>query len=140
MQKVSAAIEDNMGEPVVVMPVTPGRPNFPGDPQPDRAVRAIAVFMAKPETVVTGDNKVHARGHSLSPLVTTSVPIFSFDHKALPWPLLQGYRITLIRSGETFEVTDIKSDSVARIEVKVVSGPHGPLFVFELPRSHVSFQ
>ncbi|MEY9184555.1 hypothetical protein ABIA41_005990 [Bradyrhizobium sp. USDA 313] len=120
MQRVSAAIDDNMGEPVSVMPVTPGRPNFPGEPQPDRAVRVIAVFMAKPETVVMGDNKVHARGHSLSPLITTSVPIFTFDHKALPWPLLQGYRITLIRTGEAFEVTDIKSDSVARIEVKVV--------------------
>ncbi|MEY9181933.1 MULTISPECIES: hypothetical protein [Bradyrhizobium] len=67
-----------------------------------------------------GDKKVHSRGHSLSPLITTSVPIFTFDHKALPWPLLQSYRITLIRTGEAFEVTDIKSDSVARIEVKVV--------------------
>ncbi|WP_439368502.1 hypothetical protein [Bradyrhizobium sp. DASA03120] len=120
MQRVSAAIDDNMGEPVLVMPVTPGRPNFPGAPQPDRAVTVTAVFMAKPETVVMGDNKVHARGHSLSPLITTSVPIFTFDRKTLPWPLLQGCRITLIRTGEAFEVTDIKSDSVARIEVKVV--------------------
>ncbi|MDA9474744.1 hypothetical protein XI03_09570 [Bradyrhizobium sp. CCBAU 65884] len=120
MQRVSAAVDATMGEPVLVTPVTPGRPNFPGDPQPDRAVLAVAVFTAKPETVVMGEGKVHTRGHSLSPLITTSVPIFSFDHKALPWPLLPSYRITLIRTGEAFEVTDIKSDSVTRIEVKVV--------------------
>ncbi|MET4603265.1 hypothetical protein ABIB90_002743 [Bradyrhizobium sp. JR4.1] len=120
MQDVSAAIDDTMGEAVIVTPARSGGVNFPTIPEPERSISVTAVFTAKPETVVMGDNKVHARGHSMSPLISTSVPVFSFDHKSLPWPLKQGYRIKLCRTGAIYEVTDIKDDSVARIEVKVV--------------------
>ncbi|MDA9523055.1 hypothetical protein XI06_22935 [Bradyrhizobium sp. CCBAU 11434] len=120
MQLVSAAIDENMGEAVILTPVRSGGVNFPTIPEPERAVSTIAVFMAKPETVVMGDNKIHARGHSMSPLISTNVPVFSFDHKSLPWPIMQGCRIKLCRTGEVFEATDIKSDSVTRIDVKVV--------------------
>ncbi|MGY3514175.1 hypothetical protein [Bradyrhizobium lupini] len=120
MQDVSAAIDDTMGEPVVVIPVRSGGVNFPTIPEPERSISTLAAFMAKPETVVMGENKIRTGGHSLSPLISTNVPMFSFDHKSLPWPLKQGYRIKLCRTGEIFEATDVKSDSVARIEVKVV--------------------
>lgn len=120
MQDVSAAIDDTMGEAVIVTPVRSGGVNFPTIPEPERAISTTAVFMAKPETVVMGENKIRGRGHSMSPLISTNVPVFSFDHKALPWPVKQGFRIKLCRTGESFEVTDIKDDSVARIEVKVV--------------------
>jgi hypothetical protein len=36
----------------------------------------------------------------------------------LPWPLMQGYRIKR-RSGDLYEITDIKPDGVSRIEVNV---------------------
>lgn len=120
MQEVSAAIDDTMGETVVVTPVRSGGVNFPTIPEPERSISTTAVFMAKPETVVMEDNIVHARGHALSPLISTSVPVFSFDHKSLPWPLKQGYRIKLCRTGAVYEVTDPKYDSVARVEAKVV--------------------
>ncbi|KYK44307.1 hypothetical protein A1D31_36790 [Bradyrhizobium liaoningense] len=120
MQDVSAAIDDTMGEAVIVTPVRSGGVNFPTIAEPERSISATAVFMAKPETVVMGDNKIHARGHAISPLISTSIPVFSFDHKSLPWPLGQGYRIKLCRTGALFEVTDVKYDSVARIEAKVV--------------------
>src|SRR5256885_1927368 len=120
MQDVSAAIDETMGEPVIVTPVRSGGVNFPTIPEPERSISTVAAFMAKPETVLMGENKIRTGGHALSPLISTRVPVFSFDQKSLPWPLMQGYRIKLCRTGETFEVTDVKSDSVARIEAKVV--------------------
>ncbi|WP_407194298.1 hypothetical protein [Bradyrhizobium sp. STM 3566] len=121
MQDVSAAIDETMAEAVIVTPVRSGGVNFPKIPEPEKAITVAAVFMAKAETVVMGENmgKIHS-GHVVSPLVSTRKPVFTFDHRVLPWPLKQGYRIKLCRTGETFEVKDVKSDSVARITADVV--------------------
>ncbi|MDI4236796.1 hypothetical protein OZ411_28695 [Bradyrhizobium sp. Arg237L] len=116
---MSAAIDETMGEPVTVTPIIKGKPNFPGTPEPDKAVTVIAVFMAKAETTLKSAGRV-AGGIELSPLISTRKPVFEFDRNALPWPILQGYRVQLCRTGEVFEVTDIKPDSVARICVHVV--------------------
>lgn len=59
-------------------------------------------------------------GHSISPLVTTDEPIFSFRYGALPFPILQGYRITRLCSGDLYEAKDVKPDGVSRIIVPVV--------------------
>ncbi|WP_456636377.1 hypothetical protein [Bradyrhizobium sp. USDA 10063] len=120
MQDVSAAIDDTMGEPVTVTPVQPSKPNFPGTPQPDKAVTVIAVFMSKAHTALSSTEGKISGGITLSPLVSTSKPVFEFGYNVLPWPLRQGYRIKLCRTGELFEVTDVKPDSVARICAHVV--------------------
>lgn len=120
MQEVSQAIDDVMGEPVTVTPVKPTKPNFPAVPEDDKAVTVIAVFMSKPHTALAGTEGRIGGGIALSPLISTSEPVFEFGYNVLPWPIRQHYRITLCRTGETFEVTDVKPDSVARICVNVV--------------------
>jgi phage terminase large subunit GpA-like protein len=90
-------------------------------PEPDKAMTTTAVFTAKAETVWLGETagKIRSR-HKLSPIISTRKPVFGFDHNALPWPIRQGYRIKLRRTGEVFEVTDVQCDSVARLIVSVV--------------------
>ncbi|MFS8081900.1 MAG: hypothetical protein ACMG51_00500 [Ginsengibacter sp.] len=119
MQDVSIAIDQSMGELVTVTPANVQRPNFPSVPDSSRAVAVTAVFMRKAKTVLMG-NEHRLSGHSLSPLVETSEPIFSFSLDALPFPILQSYRITRLCSGEVFEVTKPESDGVSRINCKVV--------------------
>jgi hypothetical protein len=120
MQRVALAVEESMGEPVTVTPVKSGGPNFPNIPEPEKAVDALAVFTSKAETVLMGEGQRISGGLSLSPLITTSKPVFQFRYGALPWPLRQGYRILLHRTGETFEVKDVQPDSVSKIVVPVV--------------------
>jgi hypothetical protein len=40
--------------------------------------------------------------------------------RLLPWPIRQHYRIRLHRTDETFEVTDVKSDAISKIDAYVV--------------------
>lgn len=120
MQDVSAAIDDSMGELVEVTPHngTPV-PNFPVVPDPARAVVVTAVFTNKAKSVIMGENNGRiASGHSISPIVSTSEPIFSFGYGALPFPLLQGYRIMRCNR-DLYEITDVRPDGVSRIEVMV---------------------
>ena len=119
MQEVSAAIDDTFGELVTVTPADVQKPNFPSVADPSKAVTVTAVFTSKAKTILMGsEGKIG--GHSVSPLVETSEPIFSFGYGVLPFPIRQSYRITRICSGETFEVTDVKPDGVSRIVCKVV--------------------
>ena len=121
MQDVSAAIDDTMGELVTVTPAEVPKPNFSSVPDPSKAVTVVAVFTSEAKTVLLGDNVGRmGAGHSLSPLVSTSEPIFSFGYGVLPFPIRQSYRIRRECNGETFEVTDVKPDGVSRIVVKVV--------------------
>jgi hypothetical protein len=119
MQDVSAAIDDTMGELVRVTPASPPAPNFPATADASRAVTVTAVFTSKAKTVLMG-NENRISGHSVSPLIETSEPIFSFAMGVLPFPICQHYRITRLCSGEVFEVTKPESDGVARIVCKVV--------------------
>ena len=119
MQDVSAAIDDEFGEPVTVTPTRLDKPNFPRVPQPDEAVTVVAVFSNKAKTIL-GGNEHKFSSMRISPLVETSEPVFSFGYTVLPWPLLQGYLIMLHRTGETYEVTNVKPDGVSRIIAPVV--------------------
>lgn len=121
MQDVSAAIDENMGELVQVIPHngTPV-PNFPVVPDPSRAVTVTAVFTNKAKSIIMGENSGRiASGHSVSPIVSTSEPIFSFGYGVLPFPLMQGYRIMRLCNRALYAVTDVRPDGVSRIEVKV---------------------
>lgn len=122
MQDVSAAIDESMGELVQVTPyVGTPRPNFPAVPDPARAVTVTAVFTNKARSIIMGENNGRiASGHSVSPIVSTSEPIFSFGYGVLSFPLMQGYRIMRLCNRALFEITDVKPDGVSRIEVKVV--------------------
>jgi hypothetical protein len=121
MADVSAAIDDTMGELVTVTPAEAPKPNFPSVVDPSKAVTVTAVFTSKAKDVLMGENVGRiASGHSISPIVSTSEPIFTFGYGVLPFPMRQSYRITRLCSGETFEVTDVKPDGVSRIVVKVV--------------------
>jgi hypothetical protein len=119
MQDVSAAIDEAMGEAVMVTPATVPAINFPGTPDPSKAVTVTAVFTSKAKSVLMG-SEGKMGGHTVSPLVETSEPIFQFGYGVLPFPLRQSYRITRLCSGETFEVTNVKPDGVSRITVSVV--------------------
>jgi hypothetical protein len=122
MQDVSAAIDESMGELVTVTPhVGTPRPNFPAMPDPARAVTVTAVFTNRAKSVIMGENSGRiASGHSVSPIVSTSEPIFSFGYGVLPFPLMQGYRIMRLCNRALYEVRDAKPDGVSRIEVNVV--------------------
>jgi hypothetical protein len=119
MQDVSAAIDDTMGELVTVTPADVQKVNFPSVPDSSRSVTVVAVFTSKAKTILMG-SEGKLGGHSVSPLVETSEPIFTFGYGVVPFPLRQSYRITRLCSGETFEVTNVKPDGVSRICVHVV--------------------
>jgi hypothetical protein len=119
MQDVPAAIGDRMGEMVTVTPDNVQVVNFPSVADPSKAVTVTAVFTSKAKTILMG-SEGKLGGHSVSPLIETSEPIFTFGYSVLPFPLRQSYRITRLCSGETFEVTNMKPDGVSRIVVNVV--------------------
>jgi hypothetical protein len=121
MQDVTAAIDETMGELVLVTPATVTRPNFPSVPQPEKAVTVVAVYTAKSKQVFGTPNTKRGVGDSgLSVGIETSEPVFSFAIGALPFPLYQHYRITRLCSGEVFEITAPKPDYVSRVVCKVV--------------------
>lgn len=76
-------------------------------------------FTSKAVTIVVGAGRQHTR-HPISPLISASMPVFTFRYGELRVPLRQSYRITRQCSGETSEVTDVKPDGVSRIVCKVV--------------------
>jgi hypothetical protein len=119
MQEVSAAIDEAMGELVDITPARAQKVNFPPVADPSKTVTVVATFMNKAKTVIMG-NEGRMGGHSLSPLVETSEPVFSFGYGVLPFPLAQGFRITRRCNGVVYEVTNLKDDSVSRIVVNVV--------------------
>jgi hypothetical protein len=122
MQEVSAAIDETHGELVTVTPASAPAVNFPSVADPSRSVTVIATFMNKAKTVIMG-SEGKMGGHSLSPLVETSEPVFEFGYdvlRAMPYPLKQSYRITRLCNGAMYEITNIKPDGVSRTCVKVV--------------------
>lgn len=116
MQATADAINDEMGEPVTVIPTLAGKPNFQAQPQIDRAVTLIAVFTRAPEMVFRERAFIHVQD---SPGISSSKPRFSFKTADLPWPIEQGFRIQRA-DGEQFEVTNAVADSVSRTTVSVV--------------------
>ncbi len=119
MQECSHAIDDTMGETVLVTPASVPAQNFPSVADPSKAVTVTAVFTSKAKTVLMGEGRMTG-GHSVSPLVETSEPIFQFGYGVVPFVMRQSYRITRLCSGEVFEITKVKPDGVSRIIVNVV--------------------
>jgi hypothetical protein len=122
MQDVSAAIDEAMGELVTVTPASVPAINFASVADPSRSVTVVATFKNKAKTIIMG-SEGKMGGHSLSPLVETSVPVFEFSYdvlRSMPYPLQQSYRITRLCNGVTYEITNIKSDGVSRTCVNVV--------------------
>jgi hypothetical protein len=119
MADVSAAIDETQGELVDITPARVPKVNFPSVPDPSKSVTVVAVFKNKAKTVIMG-SEGKMGGHSVSPLVETSEPVFEFGYGVLPFPLRQSYRITRRCNGATYEVTNIKPDGVSRICVNVV--------------------
>jgi hypothetical protein len=122
MQDTSAAIDESMGEAVMVTPASAPKVNFPSIPDPSKSVTVVAVFKNKAKTVLMGEGG-KIGGHSLSPLIETSEPVFEFSFavlRAMPYPLQQSYRITRLCNGVTYEITNIKPDGVSRSCVHVV--------------------
>ena len=122
MQSVSAAIDEAMGELVTISPFVPPKVNFPTVVDRHKPVLTVtAVFKNKAKTIIMGnDGKIG--GHTVSPLVETSEPIFEFSYnvlRSMPYPLLQGYRIERCCDGAVYEVTNIKPDGVSRTCVHV---------------------
>jgi hypothetical protein len=121
MQECSRAIDDTMGELVTVTPASAPKVNFPSVEDPSKAVTVVATFMNKAKTIIMG-NEGKMGGHSLSPLVETSEPVFTFGYdvlRAMPYPLQQSYRIRRCCNGALYEITNIKPDSVSRVVVNV---------------------
>jgi hypothetical protein len=109
MQEVSQAITDTMGEAVRVIPTEIPAPNFPAVPQYPRAVIVQAVYIAPHKKVVMG------RYVDGAPVLSSRAPCFQFAFGALPFALKQKFWIVRLCSNEMFEITDVKSDSVAMI-------------------------
>jgi hypothetical protein len=116
MQATADAINDEMGEPVTVIPALAGKPNFQAQPQTNLAVTLTAVFTRVPEMVFRERAFTHVQD---SPGISSSKPRFSFKTADLPWPIEQGFRIQRA-DGEQFEVTSAVADSVSRTDVSVV--------------------
>jgi hypothetical protein len=122
MQEVSAAIDETQGELVTVTPASVPKVNFASVLDPSRSVTVVATFMNRARTVIMG-NEGKMGGHSLSPLVETSEPVFEFSYdvlRSMPYLLQQSYRITRLCNGAVYEITNIKPDGVSRTCVKVV--------------------
>jgi hypothetical protein len=122
MQEVSAAIDETQGELVTITPARATKPNFASVEDSSRSFTVVATFKNKSKTIIMGsDGRIG--GHSLSPLVETSEPVFEFGYdvmRAMPYPLQQSYRITRCCNGVVYEITNIKPDGVSRTCVKVV--------------------
>lgn len=119
MQEVSAAIDETQGELADITLARVPKVNFPSIPDPSKSVTVVATFMNKAKTIIMG-NEGQIGGHSLSPLVETSDPMFTFGYGVLPFSLMQAYRITRRCNGAVYEITNVKDDSVSRIVVNVV--------------------
>lgn len=122
MQGVAAGIDSTFGETVVVRATTRAVNRTAQIDNSIRPASVDAVFSWRAEMAFNGNaNRGAALGDfGAAPLVSTRKPIFSFRFGVLPFPLRQGYRIERVCDGSTFEITDVKSDGVSRVEVSVV--------------------
>lgn len=119
--EVATAIDEEMGEPVIVTPVNgaASQPNFPKIMLPGQAVQVIAVFTSVADELAL--SPVRDKGHTPGGVrVSTSKPAFSFRYGVLPFECHHGMQIRLCRTGEVFEVKSVAPDAVSRIVCEVV--------------------
>jgi len=119
MGNLGDAVNDVMGELVLVTPATSPKVNFPSIDDITKAVSVVATFTNKAKTVIMG-NEGKIGSLSVSPLVQTSEPVFQFTRDILPFPLKQGYRIARYCNGARYEVKNVKDDGVTFIYASVV--------------------
>jgi hypothetical protein len=122
MQHVAAAIDGAFGELVSVTPTTRS-PNLMAKLDPSLTPATVsAVFSWRSEMAFNHSNSRSISSGSIetAPLVSTRKPFFSFKCGELPFALRQGYQIERLCDGSLFEVKDVKSDGVSRVQVEVV--------------------
>lgn len=118
------AITDTMGDCVTITPFL-AVPNFPAGPDPARqAINVTAVYRHKPVLAFSEKRSQRTSGSldiDLAPMISTQEPRFSVRSCELPWPVRRQDRITLLRTGEVYEVTEVQADSIGNlIEISVV--------------------
>ena len=123
MQDVANAINDEMGETVIITPYV-AMPNYSSTLDANRpAFSVTAVFTHKAVTTFgneEGHHKTPGRRETLEVGISTSRPIFSVKSCDLPFDLRPSYRIQRCHNGSLYEITDIRPDGVSRIEIRVV--------------------
>lgn len=122
MQDVAAEIDGAFGESVTVTPMT-RTVNHSATVDNSRApVTVCAVFSWRSEMAFNNRNSraVSSTNIDTAPLISTRKPCFSFRFGVLPFALRQAYQITRLCDGSVFEVKEVKSDGVSRVEVEVV--------------------
>ena len=103
--RVSADIDEEFGEPIVITPCT-ARPNFQAEPDPSRPPYAVrGVFRNRSATGL---------GQHAGVKVDSRAPHVSFDRDRLRYPPEQGTRLQRA-DGNWFEVTSVEPDGLARV-------------------------
>ena len=118
------AIADTMGECISITPMV-SLPNFPAGPDPARqTITVTGVYTHKPVLAFSDKRSQRTSGAldiDLAPLISTSSPRFCVRSCELPWPVRRQDRITLLRTGEVYEVTQAQPDSIGNmIDIDVV--------------------
>jgi hypothetical protein len=132
MQGVAAAIDDTFSESVTVVPMRRAV-NQSATVDPSRApVSVRAVFSWRSEMAFNNRNShaVSSGNIDTAPLISTRKPCFSFRFGSLPFAIRQADRIMRLSDGSLFEIKDVKSDGVSRVETEVVQlGQEPPDYV-----------
>jgi hypothetical protein len=132
MQGVAAAIDDTFGESVTVMPMRRAV-NQTATDDPSRAhVTICAVFSLRSEMAFNNRDSRALSSNNIdtAPLISTRKPCFSFRFGSLPFAIRQADRIKRLSDGSLFEIKEIKSDGVSRVEAEVVQlGTEPPDYV-----------
>ena len=118
------AIADTMGECILITPMK-AVPNFPSAPDTTRkTINVTGVYTHKPVYAFNDKRSQRASGSldiEMAPLISTQEPRFCVRSCELPWPVRRQDRITVLRTGELFEVTEVQADSVGNmIDISVV--------------------
>ena len=112
------AIADTMGECITITPMA-SVPNFPSAPDPARkTINVTGVYTHKPVYAFSDKHSQRASGArdvDLAPLISTQQPRFCVRLCELPWPVRRQDVITLIRTGERYEVTEVQPDSIGNM-------------------------
>ena len=119
MQDVENHIQREFGEPLTIIPMI-AKPNYQPLPDPAKApVTLTGVFSLRHIEAFTVKD-----GSGLSRQGVTTIssrdPIVSFALKDLPFPIRHLFRIRRERDGVTYEVTDVQSDGVSSVKLKLV--------------------
>src|SRR5258708_24206890 len=122
MRECAAAIDDLMGEKVILTP-TIRKPNYQPQPERDKAIEVVAAFTWVSKTIFggAGKGKIHRSGATDLMLPAESrEPLFSFDANCLPFPISRWSWLQRFVDATLCEVKVVKPDGVSRIAVEVV--------------------